>query len=365
MSLINQVLRDLDQRHAAAGGMPAAVKAPAMRAAPSLRRWRMAAVAMAAVLVVGGAASAITLSLVNRPVQAASVPVVAPVAAAPKVETHTTPVVVAAATDTTPVVVVQPAAAVAKANVVAPAPAATPAPMAAVAPPKVEAAASSPAAVVAAAAPAAVASSAKPVASGESRIEKKAPSRTAHERAEAEYQRGVSAHQQGALGDAASAYASALREESAHMPARQALSGLLIAQGRSDEARQLLSEGLARAPRHAGMAMMLSRLHAERGEWQRAIEALDSAPVSAPSAEELAFRAALLQRLNRNAEAAEHFSAALRTMPQHGVWWMGLGMSLAAEGRTDTAKEAFNRARASGSLTPELAQYVEQRLRQL
>jgi MSHA biogenesis protein MshN len=72
-----------------------------------------------------------------------------------------------------------------------------------------------------------------------------------------------------------------------------------------------------------------------------------------------------LQRLNRHAEAAEQFAAALRVMPGNGVWWMGLGMSLAADGRKDVAREAFSRARASGSLSPELTQYVEQRIRAL
>lgn len=399
MSLINQVLRDLDQRHAAAGGMPAAVKAPAVQAAPAARYWRTAALATAAMLAVGGTASTLTWWMSQRGAPAAIPPAAAGAApavqATPAVqvaqrpEVITTPVVVA--TNTVGLVSTPapaPAAPAPRSNtVVNPTPAAasatpakdTPAPK--VEPPKTPEVATpaepaiaaagkreaiaSPSALVAAAAPAAIASTTRAPVLGESRIEKKAPNRTAHERAEAEYQRGVVAHQQGSLAEAASAYANALREEVHHAPARQALAGLLIAQGRADEAKLLLTEGLARTPRHAGMAMMLSRLHAERGEWQRAIEVMDAAPVNAPAAEDLAFRAAVLQRLHRHAEAAEHFSAALRTTPHHGVWWMGLGMSLAADGRNDSAKEAFNRARASGSLTPELAQYVEQRLRQL
>lgn len=401
MSLINQVLRDLDQRHAAAGGMPAAVKAPAVQAAPAARYWRTAALATAAMLAVGGTASTLTWWLSQRGAPAAIPPAAAGAApavlatpavqVAKKPEVITTPVVVATnAVGLTSTPAPVPAALAPHSDtVVTPAPAAPPATLAnhtptpgakagspkspevatpaepAIAAAEKREAIASPSALVAAAAPAAIASITRATVLGESRIEKKAPNRTAHERAEAEYQRGVVAHQQGSLAEAASAYTNALREESHHAPARQALAGLLIAQGRADEAKLLLTEGLARTPRHAGMAMTLSRLHAERGEWQRAIEVMDAAPVNAPAAEDLAFRAAVLQRLNRHAEAAEHFSAALRTTPHHGVWWMGLGMSLAAEGRNDTAKEAFNRARASGSLTPELAQYVEQRLRQL
>jgi MSHA biogenesis protein MshN len=50
-------------------------------------------------------------------------------------------------------------------------------------------------------------------------------------------------------------------------------------------------------------------------------------------------------------------------VPQNGAWWAGLGLSLAAEGRAASAREAFERARATGTLAPELQLYVERRLR--
>jgi MSHA biogenesis protein MshN len=199
----------------------------------------------------------------------------------------------------------------------------------------------------------------------DARIEKRSPTRTARERADAEYQRGVTAHQQDQLAEAASAYTAALREETSFVAARQALAGLMIGEGRANEARTLLTDGLALAPQHAGLAMMLARLQADRGELQRAAEILQATDSASMSAEDHAFRAAVLQRLNRHTEASDHFAAALRTAPNNGVWWMGLAISQAADGRNDTAKEAFNRARSSGSLSPELAQYVEQRLKQL
>lgn len=200
---------------------------------------------------------------------------------------------------------------------------------------------------------------------GESRIEKRAPSRTAHERAEVEYNKGVAAHQHGQLAEAAAAYTAALREEASFASARQALAGVMISQGHSEDARKLLSDGIALAPQHAGLAMTLAHLHVERGELQRAAEVLQPSDAASMSADDHAFRAAVLQRLNRHAEASDHFAAALRTAPNNGVWWMGLGMSQAAEGRNDDAKESFNRARSSGSLSAELAQYVEQLLRRL
>jgi MSHA biogenesis protein MshN len=329
MSLINQVLRDLDQRRADAGPVPTAVRTLPPRRGER-RAWRIVVIAIGGLAAVGGAAGMAAWSLLQGPSQA--VPhAPAPVAAA--VPRASTPVVIVTAPAASAVAAPSPARVE---RVVALAP------------------------VVAASAPAEAASAAT-----ETRIEKRIPTRTARERAEAHYQRAVAAHQQGQLGDAAAAYAAALREEPALAAARQALAGLSLAEGRHVEAQSLLSDGVALHPQDAALAMMLARLHAERGELQAAADVLQAAPTFGASADDLAFRAAILQRLNRHGEAAEHFTAALRVTPHNGVWWMGLGMSLAAEGRTDVAREAFNRARGSGSLSPELAQYVEQRLRAL
>jgi len=373
MSLINQVLRDLDQRQAGGTAMPAAVKAPP---APHRHRPRIALAALAAVTVGGVGALTWTLGAHSaQPHAAATAAVAVPVSPpAP-----------------TPVVVVQTPTPVVIAAAASPASAATPATTRATAvrdttravatsvddtrtsrtdawpartlvgPITAPAAASTLVATAPVASPKPTADAPAP----EPRIEKRAPTRTAHERAEAAYQRGIAAHQQAQLADASSAYAAALREEPAFAPARQALAGVLIAQGRADDARALLAEGLALAPRQPGLAMMLARLHAERGQLQQAADVLQAAAIVSASPEDRAFHAAILQKLDRHSEAAELFAAALRVTPTNGVWWMGLGMSLAADGRNDTAREAFSRARATGTLSPELAQYVEQRIRQL
>lgn len=371
MSLINQVLRELDKRHAHGTPVPAAVKAPAVHGRGAAR-WRVALLASAALLAVGGTAGAVAWTLGARSVQPAPV---APVAvAAPRVVTVAVPAS-ASASAPVPIPAVGVAAPVQAASAVPVMPAA-PAAM----PVAAAAAASSPAplprdnwpartlasAPPAMVDPAATASAPKPAAAvGEARIEKRAPARTALERAEADYQRGVAAHQQGQWNEAVAAYTAALREAPRLASARQALAGVLVSQGRGDDAVQLLAEGNALAPQHAGLAMMLARLHVERGALQQAADVLQQAALVSSTPEDRAFHGAVLQRLNRHAEAAELFAAAVRVTPTNGVWWMGLGISLAADGRHDTAREAFNRARSSGSLSPELAGYVEQRLRQL
>jgi tetratricopeptide (TPR) repeat protein len=82
-------------------------------------------------------------------------------------------------------------------------------------------------------------------------------------------------------------------------------------------------------------------------------------------AKDQALLAGALQRQQRHREAAEQYQAALRAQPGNGVWWMGLGISLQAGQRNAEALDAFQKAKAAGTLGPELQAFVERRLAQL
>jgi MSHA biogenesis protein MshN len=85
-------------------------------------------------------------------------------------------------------------------------------------------------------------------------------------------------------------------------------------------------------------------------------------PAAQGNGEYLAFLAGALQREGRHREAVEQYSAALRTLPEQGVWLMGLGISLQAEKRNAEALAAFQRSRATGMLTPQLLTFVERKI---
>jgi len=48
-----------------------------------------------------------------------------------------------------------------------------------------------------------------------------------------------------------------------------------------------------------------------------------------------------------------------------GIWWVGLGRSYEAAGRTGDAAAAYARARETGTLAPGIASFVEQKLQTL
>jgi MSHA biogenesis protein MshN len=184
------------------------------------------------------------------------------------------------------------------------------------------------------------------------------------QRAEDAYRRGLGSLQEGRVGEAIGALEQALQLEPKHDAARQTLVGLLIENKRGDEAIHQLQLGLNLDPRQPALAMLLARLQIERGG--SGIETLTrTLPYAAGNGDYQALLAGALQRQQRHREAAGQYQAALRTQPGNGVWWMGLGISLQAEKRNAEALEAFQKAKAVGTLTPELQAFVERRLGQL
>ena len=212
-----------------------------------------------------------------------------------------------------------------------------------------------------AAAPAA-SSPAKP--SGAMLIEKTSSSGSQHERAEIDYRKDVAALNAGRLNETIEGLRSALKQDGMHSPARQLLFKLLIENKRLDDAAELLREGLQLQPAQLSWAMSLGRLQVDRGDLPGAWQTLQqSLPFAGSSADYQGFAAHVLQRLGRSKDAAEHYQNATRLAPAEGRWWLGLGLVLEAGGHAAEARDALLRARESGTLSAELISLVDQKLR--
>lgn len=182
--------------------------------------------------------------------------------------------------------------------------------------------------------------------------------------AENEYRKALALAQQNRINEAIDSFTQALTLDPHHHSARLTLVGILIDNKRMTEAERRLQEGLQLNVDQADLAMILARVQVERNAVTEAIATLErSLPYATEQADYQAFLAALLQRAGRQKAAIEHYVIALKKMPQSGLWWMGLGISLQADNQPDRAREAFNRAKLSNNLSPDLLTFINQQLK--
>ena len=155
-----------------------------------------------------------------------------------------------------------------------------------------------------------------------------------------------------------------LQAQPGNLVARQALLGILLPSRRFNEAAPVLREGLTQNPEQLPWAMNLARLQVETNDYAAAWETLNRSMSHAQqNADFLAFAGTVLQRINRHSEALMHYEAALRLRPQEARWWVGYGIALESAGRSRDAGEAFNRARNLGGLSTEIQSYLDEKLK--
>ncbi len=186
------------------------------------------------------------------------------------------------------------------------------------------------------------------------------------QQADAEFRGAVALMQQGHIAEALAGYQAALKLDPGLDAARQTLVALLVEEKRGPEAERVLQERLKSKPDHAGFIMLLARLQVERGAVAEATATLEKGlPYAKTQADYQAFLAALLQRQNRNDEAVAHYRIALQLAPNNGLWQMGYGISLQAMQRNADARAAFQRALDTNTLSPDLQAFVRQKLKEL
>lgn len=371
MSLINQMLQDLDARRAASGvgtALPNEVR-PLPPARPV--RWPLLLAGGLGLLAVAGALVWYGADLHGVPERRAPVPPLPPVSVVPGL-----PLLATSAVPSEPAAVV-PETAEARSAVGSGEPSVrkfgerdtqlrfatslrwSPAPQAG------SIAAAAPAASALEPGPAPAARPAPAKLSGPPLIEKSVSVGSPRERAESEYRKALAALNQGRQAEAVDGLRDALKQDATHVVPRQLLLKLLFESKRFDEAVELLQEGVRLQPTQISWTMSLARLQVDRGDLPGAWQTLQaSLATAANSADYQGFAAHVLQRLGRHKESVEYYQAATRLAPGEGRWWLGLGLALEADGRAAEAREAMLRAKASGTLGAELLNLVEQKLRQ-
>ena len=175
--------------------------------------------------------------------------------------------------------------------------------------------------------------------------------------------RGVNDYQKGKIRDGLEQISRALELQPGHIQARSTLVNLLIEQQNIPLALNILDEGIALLPQQFDWRELKAKLLVKLNKNSDAIEALIHAgPDINSNPDYYAFLAALLQQQGRDAEAVNYYQKAVNVRGDNGVWWMGLGISLERAGNSEQAKNAYTYAARDDALSPDIRDYIKNRL---
>lgn len=206
--------------------------------------------------------------------------------------------------------------------------------------------------------PATTADAARPASVSRTRVRTLTPT----EQAQQAFEQGATALRQEQPRRAEGLLREALALQPGHSQARLALASLQLRLQRPDEALTLLAAGLALEPQSVELARLRGHLLLQQDRLQEARRVLETAaPGAGQRADYQALLGTLYQRLGEHEQAVNHYRQALGLQPDQGLWWMGLGVSLEQTHQGSAAREAFRTA-LGYPLSPALQQYIQGRL---
>ena len=198
------------------------------------------------------------------------------------------------------------------------------------------------------------------------RIEKSFRPLNKDQQAQQEYQQALGLLHIGKVALAEQSLNRALVLDKRHIQAREQLAALLLREQRYDELTSLLLAGIQEHPQHSPFVQMYARLLLDQGLTGQAIQVLEGFTADVKSnPEHYAMLAAAYQRNGQHEKAVQAYRFVLAVQPHRAVWWLGMAISLEALHETKAALGAFRRAQASQRLQPELSRFVSERIRQL
>lgn len=186
---------------------------------------------------------------------------------------------------------------------------------------------------------------------------------TAEQRSQVAFQRAIALLSRGSQQAAQLALEESLSIAPTHIRARETLAALLLNEGRVSEAASSLRNGLQLMPDVTPLAKLYARILVDQGDISDAVSVLKRArPRVAADPEYHALLAALYRQEKKHAQAARVYQQILIQRPGVASWWLGLALSQGAMGENEKALDAFQRAMRVGGLGKEVTKYMRARI---
>jgi MSHA biogenesis protein MshN len=170
--------------------------------------------------------------------------------------------------------------------------------------------------------------------------------------------------EQGRNHDAQDKLESALRLDPNHAAARQNLIALTLDAGDGGRAEALLREGLALQPNDPWYPRSLAQLQLQRGDSAQAATTLKISLAKRADAANWALYAGTMVKLGKRGDAVQAYREALRLDAAQGSWWIGLAVALEQGDEKTEAAAAYQRALQT-RLSGELREFAQQKTREL
>ncbi|MCA1897288.1 tetratricopeptide repeat protein [Shewanella putrefaciens] len=174
------------------------------------------------------------------------------------------------------------------------------------------------------------------------------------------------AEKQGKLDKALEYYEKALGFDPSLHNVRQQLAALHYGQGRLNNAEQVLQQAVLLYPQEFEFYLLLARVQQELGEVDLALASLAQIPDSHVLArQKWLAQTDLAQKQGQFTLAEQAYRQLLQQEPQQGKWWMGLGYALDSQQQFAKASQAYRTALSHSGLSAQATAFIEQRLSQL
>ena len=189
------------------------------------------------------------------------------------------------------------------------------------------------------------------------------PVQSAEQKAQALGQQAVQAAQSGQLMPALRLWQQVQQLSPQQPTAYIAASQLWQQLGQPERARQQLQLALSNGADSAEVRLLLAQYYAAAQQWQQADTLLPAHYALAQYPEYYGLKATVLQQLADNAAALNWFNQLIVQQPQQARWWLGAAIAYDQSGQTEQAVLHYRQALQWGdNLSADSRNYIQQRL---